>query len=379
MSDFFGALPVRSQRQVVVTGLGIVCALGSGLEHVWQRLTGGSCGIATLQEESLPEDQRAGFDVDQNFQAGMIPATVLRQALEDLPHLQKTRQTSPCVAFAEIAAAQALQGARWAPTEDRDRDASGVVMGSGLAFTAELATAGMLQAQGTMRRLSPHFVPRVLGNTAAGHVSMRHGLRGPNLAPACAGAAGAQALCDAFRLVRDGTADVMVAGGSDSCLDVVSFEAYSRAVSLHNKTASSAASSQQQVEWPLGQGASVLVLEELEHARTRRAHIYAQILGCSSLGPSMAVAAPSSWAPADQAEAAALEDAGLSQKDIALYFSSHPTRYVEDLWSQQDHSLAKHSINNSCNGVHSWCCRSIGSLACNPSSAGPQSANGKPC
>lgn len=181
------------------------------------------------------------------------------------------------------AAEEALRDGGWRPSSDEERDAAGVVIGVGMSFTADLADAGLLLGENRLRRLSPHFVPRILANSAAGAVGLAHGLRGPTHCPSTACATGAHALGDAARMIALGDADAMLAGGAEACVDAIALAAFGRLKALstaRNDAHAERASRPFDAErdgFVMGEGAGVLLLESEEHARARGARVYAEV------------------------------------------------------------------------------------------------------
>ncbi|KAK9831480.1 hypothetical protein WJX81_000249 [Elliptochloris bilobata] len=329
VEDAFGGVPQRPARRVVVTGLGLVTPLGVGVAGTWDRLLSGDSGVRTLKVEDLPQGQRAAFPQLPCQVAATVDDEQLAEAAA-AANLGSLRRTARCVAFAETAAAEALEDAGWAPSNAAHKDATGVVIGSGMSCTADLAAAGVAIAAGQVRKLSPFLVPRVLANSAAGAVSIRYGLRGPLHSAATACATGAHAIGDAFRLVRSGDADVVVAGGTEACIDAVSLGAFCRMNALATGCSDDPGGAARPFDagrrgFVLGEGAGVMVLEELWHALARGARIYAELRGYGLSGDAHHITQP----PEDGAGAAlavrrALADGALRPADIA-YVNAHAT------------------------------------------------------
>ena len=198
------------RRRVVITGAGLITPLGTTTASAWRRLVRGDCGVVDLSEshpELAPLPSTIGARVDPaEFDAA---AVALRS--------QSPRAVAPFIAFALAAAEEALRDAGWDPMARGDRAAqerTGVAIGSGIGSIGDICDAAhVLAGERGHRRLSPNFVPRILANSAAGHVSIVHGFYGPNHSVSTACATGAHAIGDAYRMVERGDADVMVAGG----------------------------------------------------------------------------------------------------------------------------------------------------------------------
>jgi len=261
--------------------------------------------------------------------AGTVPRGSAPGQL-DLDKWGERGRLAPFVAFALCAAAEALQDARLPLSDPAMRSRTGVALGSGMGHVAELGLVGALLAAGQPRRVSPFFVPRVLVNMAAGQVSMAHRLTGPLTAPATACASGAHALGDALRLIRHGEADCMVAGGTESCVDGVALSGFARAKALAACPAEGPASACRPFDaarggFVLAEGAGVLVLEELEHARARGAHVYCELRGCGLAADAFHVTQPpGDGRGAAQAMRAALAQAGLQPADVG-HVNAHAT------------------------------------------------------
>ncbi|SDS61419.1 3-oxoacyl-[acyl-carrier-protein] synthase II [Pseudomonas sp. Z003-0.4C(8344-21)] len=267
-------------RRIVVTGMGLVSPLGSGVEVVWQRLLAGRSGLRNLPHAvvaDLParvggrvptqeEDAEAGFDPDR--------ATA--------PKEQK--KMDRFILFAMEAARQALEQAGWHPQEDKDRERTATIIGSGVGGFGAIADAVRTTDSRGPRRLSPFTIPSFLVNLAAGHVSIQHGLKGPLGAPVTACAAGVQAIGDAARLIRSGEADIAVCGGAEACIDRVSLAGFAAARALssgYNDTPERASRpfDSGRDGFVMGEGAGLLVIESLEHALARGAQPLAELVG----------------------------------------------------------------------------------------------------
>ena len=328
-ADPFGTPPILPLRRVVVTGIGLVTPLGVGVQRVWDRLIAGDTAVRSLTEEDLPPDHRHAFPQLPSKVIACVPREELLQA-PWYPANQDLRREAPFVTYALTAASEALLDAKWSPTSAEDRVSTGVAIGAGMSCTTDMAEAGALLKEGKLRRLSPFFVPRTLVNMGAGAVSMAFGLQGPNHAASTACASGAHGVGDAFRIVQRGDANVMLAGGTEACVDAVALGGFSRLKALSTKfndrpEFASRPFDRDRDGFVLGEGAAVLVLEELEHARARNARIYAEIRGYGMSGDAHHITQP----PADGAGAAlamrrALLSAGVACDDVA-YINAHAT------------------------------------------------------
>ena len=323
----FGNPPAFVRRRVVVTGLGLVTPLGVGVSHVWEKILRGECGIRKLQAEEFPGEE-ACFEKLPSKVAGCVPRGVEVGAFDDTRWYDSRSQAS-FIGYALAAAHEALVDAGW-NGDEIDRDRCGVAVGAGMGCTAEVAQAGVLMHQAQLRRLSPFFVPKMLINMAAGGISIKHGLRGPQHAAATACASGAHSIGDAFRLIATDQADMMVAGGTEGCIDLTSIGGFSRLKALattynDNPAKASRPWDRDRDGFVIAEGAGILILEDMEHAMRRNAKIYAEIRGCGLSSDGVHITQP----PPDGSGAAlamkeSLRQAGLLPSDIG-YINAHAT------------------------------------------------------
>jgi 3-oxoacyl-[acyl-carrier-protein] synthase II len=250
-------------RRVVVTGLGAITPLAAGIRQTWLRLIGSSSGLAS----TLPRGQQ--FDALPSKVAGLVPQGKREdgcwQAKDWLPASEE-RQMALFAQYAVAAADEALDDAGWHPTSRADLEATGVTIGSGIGNLDEAYNTSVAYHAGGYRKVSPLFVPRLLINLAAGHVSIRHGFRGPNHAATTACTTGLHAIGDASRLIAFGDANVMVAGGAESCIHPLAIAGFARARSLatdwnDRPQASSRPFDRDRAGFVIGEGAGVAVLE----------------------------------------------------------------------------------------------------------------------
>ncbi|KAL3696153.1 hypothetical protein R1sor_010229 [Riccia sorocarpa] len=333
----FDPPPILSQRRVVVTGLGLVTPLACGVEASWERLLKQQSGIRALEHQDL---QLTGVSDD-----------AARRFLEQLPsrvvakvpygkakgefdpekwHGQEPSRISPFISYALCAAEEALLDARWKPENEEDSERTGVAIGGGIGCISEILGASRIVKEEKVRKLSPFFIPRILINMAAGHVSIVHGLKGPNHAAVTACASGAHSIGDAFRMIRYGDADVMVAGGSESSIDGLSMAGFCRARALSSKFNDDPEKSSRPFDrdrdgFVMGEGAGIVVLEELDHARQRGARIYAEIRGYGMSGDAYHITQPSGdGRGAILAMTRAIQQSGLQPTEID-YINAHAT------------------------------------------------------
>ena len=303
----------------------MVSPLGCGVEVTWKRLLEGKNAAATL----------TGFEIsDLAAQIGcQIPFGDGSEGTfnpDDWMEPKEQRKVDPFIVYAMAAATQALDDAGWHPETEEDRCRTGTMIGSGIGGIAGIAeTAITLQERGP-RRVSPFFIPGRLINLASGHVSIRHGLKGPNHAVVTACSTGAHAIGDAGRLIMFGDADVMVAGGTESPISRISIAGFAacKALSTQNNANPQKASRPYDADrdgFVMGEGAGVVVLEEYEHAKARGARIYAEVVGYGLSGDAYHITAPSEDGDgAYRCMMAAIRRAGIAPEEID-YVNAHGT------------------------------------------------------
>ncbi|MBM7850049.1 3-oxoacyl-[acyl-carrier-protein] synthase II [Methylopila capsulata] len=312
-------------RRVVVTGMGLVTPLGSGVETVWKRLLAGESGVRKIdqfQVDDLPA-RIAGIIPRGDGSDGTFNA-------DDWMEPKEQRKVDDFIVFAVAAADQALADSGWKPETDDDRYATGVLIGSGIGGLQGIEEASHVLRDKGPRRLSPFFIPGRLINLASGHVSIKHGLKGPNHAVVTACSTGAHAIGDAARLIALGDADVMVAGGTESpvCRLAVAGFAACRALSTafnDEPERGSRPYDRARDGFVMGEGAGVVVLEEFEHAKARGAKIYGEVIGYGLSGDAYHITSPSlDGDGAYRCMKAALKRAGVSPGEID-YINAHGT------------------------------------------------------
>jgi len=319
-------------RRVVVTGLGMVTPLGWGVETTWRALLAGKSGAGRITTfdptdyacqvacEVPRVDGRGGGgpDIAGSFDPDQVMSSKEQRRVDDF------------ILYAMAAADEAVRDSGWTPTEESDRERTGVNIGSGIGGLATIASTSIELHERGPRRVSPFFIPSALINLASGQVSIRHGFKGPNHSVVTACATGAHAVGDAMRFIRNGDADVMVAGGAEAAicpLGIAGFIAC-RAMSTHFNDTPERASRPYDTErdgFVMGEGAGALVLEELEHARARGARIYAEVIGYGLAGDAYHITAPADDGDGGfRAMRAAIAHAGIQASDID-YINAHGT------------------------------------------------------
>ncbi len=312
-------------RRVVVTGLGLVTPLGCGVEATWKRLVASESGIGAIQS----------FDVSDLAAkiAGMIPMGETSEGrfnADDWVAPKDQRKIDPFILFGIAAAEIAIRDSGWKPSTDESRERTGTMIGSGIGGLQTIYDGSITLKERGPRRVSPFFIPSALINLVSGQVSIKHGFMGPNHSVVTACSTGVHAIGDAARLIAIDDADVMVAGSSEAAvcrLGIAGFAA-ARALSTgFNDTPAKASRpwDRDRDGFVMGEGAGVVVLEELEHAKKRGARIYAEITGYGMSGDAHHITAP----PEDgnggfRSMKNALKRAKLNAEDID-YVNAHGT------------------------------------------------------
>lgn len=317
-------------RRVVVTGLGLVTPLGTGVEHSWEGILAGRSGAGTIRQfdpsrlaTTYACEVPRGDGSDGSFNA------------DDWVEPKDQRKIADFILYGIAAADMAVRDARWTPEAEEDRLRTGVMLGSGIGGLGSIADTAVLLKERGPRRVSPFFIPGALINLISGQVSIRYGFKGPNHAVVTACSTGAHAIGDASRLIRYGDADVMVAGGAEAAISEIGIAGFNACKALSTKFGDNpqAASRPYDVDrdgFVMGEGAGVVVLEEYEHAKARGATIYAEILGYGLSGDAYHVTAPSEDGDgAERAMRAALGHAGLEPGAID-YINAHGTSTMAD-------------------------------------------------
>ena len=312
-------------RRVVVTGLGLVSPLGCGVEVTWRRLIEGRSAIRRIQScdvSDLPAKIAAEVPKGDDPEGGFIADAWVAP--------KDQRRMDTFIVYALAAAEQAVKDAGWTPESEGERVRTGVMIGSGIGGLPEIAKGAVLLEKGQVRRLSPFFIPSALINLASGHISIKYGFKGPNHAVVTACATGAHAIGDAARLIMWDDADVMIAGGSEASvcrLGIAGFAAARALSTKFNDTPEKASRpwDRDRDGFVMGEGAGVVVLEELEHAKKRGATIYAEIVGYGMSGDAHHITAPSETGDgAYRCMQAAMRSAKLGL-DAVDYINAHGT------------------------------------------------------
>ena len=319
-------------RRVVVTGLGLVTPLGCGVELVWKRLIAGQSGIRPIDHFDVDDlgSRIAGIVPRHDGRGGGGPDVEGSFDPDSVMSPREQRRIDDFMLYGIAAADAAISDSGWQPETDEDRERAGVMIGSGTGGLKTTYNASITLKEEGPRRLSPFVIPGMIINLASGHVSIRHGLKGPNHAVVTACSTGAHAIGDAARLIRYGDADMMVAGGAEAAicrLGVASFVA-ARAMSTgFNDTPEKASRpyDKDRDGFVMGEGAGIVVLEEYEKAKARGAKIYAEVAGYGLSGDAFHITAPAEDGNGGfRSMSAALRNAGLEPSQID-YVNAHGT------------------------------------------------------
>ena len=320
-------MPSLSTRRVVVTGMGAITPLGNTLLRSWNALIANESGMTTL-EEAL----RHQFLTDEALSRELEAAQALPcQVAAPVKGVEQDTRTTRFIQFALQAGAEAMEQAQLVDylRDSKCNDRVGVCVGSGMSSVREIAEAARLVEQKGLRRLSPHFVPKVLTNSAAGRLSLEYRLQGPNHAVSTACAAGAHSIGDAMRCIQYGDADIMLAGGAEACIDPLSMAGFTRLRALSSNPDPHTASRPFDAArdgFVMGEGAAILILEDLEHAQRRGAHILAELRGYGLTGDAYHITSPDpNGGGATRAMTMALQRAGIEDPSTIDYVNAHAT------------------------------------------------------
>jgi len=303
-------------RRVVVTGVGLVCALGIGTEESWKNLIAGQSGIGpiTLFDASAFDCRFAGEL--KNFEP------------LDWVEKKELKKMGRFIQVALAAADFAVKMANWKP-EQSDLDEVGVYVSSGIGGFDVIEREHGKLAQGGPGKVSPFFIPSAIVNLASGNISIRYGARGPNSATATACSASAHAIGDSFKIIERGAAEMMICGGTEATITPMGVGGFAamRALSTRNDdpTHASRPFDADRDGFVVGEGAGILILETLEHAQKRNAPIFAEIVGYGMSGDAFHITQPAENGDgAYRVMKAALKDAKLDANAIS-YLNAHGT------------------------------------------------------
>ena len=311
-------------KRVVVTGLGLVTPLAGSVNKSWDKLINAESGIGRIEGfdvEDLPA-KIAGHVPNSEQEDGFDPNRCLE--------LKEQRKVDRFILFAIDAAYQAIKDSKWEAKSEEDSYRSGVLIGSGIGGLSTIEQATLVLKEKGPRRLSPFFIPSCLINLASGQVSIKNNFKGPNLSVVSACSTGAHAIGDAARLIRANEADVMVAGGSEAAITRLGIGGFAAARALStsyndNPTTASRPWDEGRDGFVMGEGAGCVVLEDYEHAKSRGAKIYAEILGYGLSADAYHITAPSEDGDGGyRAMQAAIINGGVDISEIN-YINAHGT------------------------------------------------------
>ena len=311
-------------KRVVVTGMGIVSPLGVGVDYVWEALINSKSGIRAT----------SGFDASfsPSKVAGEVPVGEEKGQFLITNYIseKEAKRTDKFIHYAIAAAEEAVQDSGINNLSEEEKLQVGVNIGSGIGGLFTIFDNAKLIENDGYRKISPFFIPASLINLPSGHVSIKYGFKGPNLAPVTACATGTHSISDAYRLIKCNEANVMVAGGSEAPVNALGVAGFARMNAL--STAYNDTPEQASRPWDKGrdgfvisEGAGVFILEELEHAKKRGAKIYAEVVGCGMSGDANHITAPSSEGEgAARCMNIAVKMANIQPQDIG-YINAHGT------------------------------------------------------
>lgn len=316
-------------RRVVVTGLGMVSPLASGVEQTWTRLLAGESAAGAITR----------FDADHlatNY-ACEVPRGEGDHCFnpDDWMEPKEQRKVDDFIVYGIAAAVQAVEDSGWTAETEEQQHRTGVLIGSGIGGLESIAKTAVLLKERGPRRVSPFFIPGSLINLVSGQVSIRFGFKGPNHAVVTACSTGAHAIGDAARIIKAGEADVMVAGGAEAAICEIGIAGFNacKALSTKRRDDPKAASRPYDADrdgFVMGEGAGVVVLEDYEHAKARGAKIYAEVLGYGMSGDAYHITAPSEDGDGGyRAMQAAMRNGGIDVSRID-YINAHGTSTMAD-------------------------------------------------
>jgi len=335
------------KRRVVVTGLGLITPLGTGIQKTWEGICKGASGI----------DRITTFDTSE-FPV-QIAGEVKDFNPEDFIERKEIKKMDVFIQYALSAGSMAIEDAGLKITEE-NADRVGVIVGAGIGGIQTIERYHSVLLENGQRRISPFFIPMLITNLAAGQISMRFGARGPNSCVTTACAAGTHAIGDSFKIIQRGDADAMIAGGSESAITPLTIAGFAnmKALSSRNDTPQKA-SRPFDVErdgFVIAEGAGIVVLEELEVALARRAKIYAEVTGYGMTADAYHMTAPDpEGRGVVNCMRVALRDAGIAPEAVTYinahgtstpYNDKHETSAIKHLFGEHVHQLAVSSTKS---------------------------------
>ena len=317
-------------HRVVVTGLGLVTPLASGVEASWSRLLDGRSGAGLITRFD-PERVTTKYACEVPFGDGSDDTFNPDLYMDK----KDQRKVGDFILYGVAAAQMAVEDAGWMPDDIEALERTGVMVGSGIGGLSNIQDTTRLMDEKGPRRVSPFFIPASLINLISGQISIKYGFRGPNHSVVTACSTGAHAIGDAARLIKYGNADVMIAGGAESAICEIGIAGFNACKALSTKFADAPEKASRPYDadrdgFVMGDGAGIVVLEEYEHAKARGAKIYAEVCGYGLTGDAYHITAPSEDGDgAERSMRMAIKDAGIEPGDID-YINAHGTSTMAD-------------------------------------------------
>ena len=305
-------------RRVVVTGMGMITAIGCGVQDNWKKLISSTSGIKLF--DSFKTDDLA------SRVGGIISDELINSNFSD----KEKRKMDKFILYSLIASEEAIKNSGWIINDDNAASRSGVIIGSGIGGLSTIYENSLLLEKSGPRKISPFFIPSSLINLASGQVSIKYNLKGPNLSTVTACASGAHAIGDSFRLIQLDKADIMVAGGSEAAISRIGVAGFCALRALSTKFNNDPKNASRPFDkdrdgFVMGDGAGTLILEEYEHAKKRNANILAEIIGYGSSGDAHHITSPpGDGNGAEKCVLSALKDSKKNTEDID-YINAHGT------------------------------------------------------
>ncbi len=315
-------------RRVVVTGMGMISPLGVGVNHNWDSILAGKSGLKKIEhfDSSDFASKIAGTipkTSDENPSNGEFNADLFVSSKEQ-------RKMDPFIVYGMAAAEEAIADSGYIAETEEQKERTGVMVGAGIGGLTTMYDSAITLHERGPRRLSPFCIPAMLINLASGHISIRHGYKGPNHSVVTACSTGAHAIGDSMRLIAHGDADVMIAGGAEAAVTPLGVGGFAAARALSTKynddpTAGSRPFDEGRDGFVIAEGAGVLVLEEYEHAKARGAKIYGEVVGYGLSGDAYHITSPAEDGSGGyRAMKAALKSGGINPEDVN-YINAHGT------------------------------------------------------
>ncbi|GFY62503.1 3-oxoacyl-[acyl-carrier-protein] synthase, mitochondrial [Trichonephila inaurata madagascariensis] len=347
---------VSDETRVVVTGLGIVCPLGVGVNHVWKQILKSQSAVSSIRDPAysdipckvaafIPQGENEG---ELNIHKFFKPSDFKKYSFSTICSL--------------VAAEEAIADAAWFPRNEEELEYTGVAVGTGMIDLIDVVTAGNSLKDKGYRGMSPFFVPRILSNISAGHIAIKNGFKGPNHAVSTACATGLHAIGDAYNFIRNKQANVMICGSAEAVISPISIAGFSRMRALSTNFNDQPKKASRPFDkdrdgFVMGEGAGILVLESLSHAQKRKAKMYAEVLGYGLSGDAHHITSP----PENGSGAYRCMKQALSQNSIKPievgYINAHATstplgdgielKAIYDLFKEHSSSLVVSSTKGS--------------------------------